>query len=95
MGSAFIDVFKIINSANYFIIFIELDYDVGCVGHCVITRLKLKVLIDDFGASFSCSGTKLHKHIQPGRITRGGKIWVYICRTYFIQRTLSLFFMRF
>lgn len=35
MGSAFIDVFKIINSENYFIIFIELDYDVGYMGHCV------------------------------------------------------------
>lgn len=35
MGSAFIDIFKIINSENYYIIFIELDYYVGYMGHHV------------------------------------------------------------
>ena len=79
MGSAFIDVFKIINSANYFIIFIELDYNVGCVGHCVITRLKLKVLIDDFRASFSCSGTNSTSKFnqeESHEVVRSGSIFV-------------------
>lgn len=79
MGSAFTDVFKIINSENYFIFFLELDYNVGCVGHCAITRLKLKVLIDDFGASFSCSGTKLPSTFnqeESHEVVRSGSIFV-------------------
>lgn len=35
MGSAFVDVFRIVNSENYFKIFVELDYNVGYVGHYV------------------------------------------------------------